>query len=85
MIMGNFTRAIIESMQKFSDQSIDIKEQRMSLQELQDVNANLSARVATLDQRLQTAKREAQRARTAAATAKPKTKKAPSGDIIKFP
>ncbi|MAI58435.1 MAG: hypothetical protein CML56_05570 [Rhodobacteraceae bacterium] len=85
MIMGNFTRAIIESMQKFSDQSIDIKEQRMSLQELQDVNADLSARVATLDQRLQSAKKEAQRARTAAASAKPKKKKAPSGDIIKFP
>lgn len=85
MIMGNFTRAIIESMQKFSDQSIDIKEQRMSLQELQDVNADLSARVATLDQRLQIAKKEAQRARTAAASAKPTKKKAPSGDIIKFP
>ena len=83
--MGNFTRAIIDSMQKFSDQSIDIKEQRMSLQELQDVNADLSARVATLDQRLQTAKKEAQRARTAAASTKPKKKKAPSGDIIKFP
>ena len=63
--------------------SVDIKEQRAAVQSLQDVNAELAARIATLDQRLDAAKREASRARTAAA-AKPK-KKAVDGDIIKFP
>ena len=83
MIMGNFTRSVIDALQSMSDTSVDIKEQRAAVQSLQDVNAELAARIATLDQRLDAAKREASRARTAAA-AKPK-KKAIDGDIIKFP
>tara|TARA_B100001173_G_scaffold157504_1_gene136371 strand:+ start:64 stop:897 length:834 start_codon:yes stop_codon:yes gene_type:complete len=83
MIMGNFTRSVIDALQSMSDTSVDIKEQRAAVQSLQDVNAELAARIATLDQRLDAAKREASRARTAAA-AKPK-KKAMDGDIIKFP
>ncbi len=83
MIMGNFTRSVIDALQSMSDNSVDIKEQRAAVQSLQDVNAELAARIATLDQRLDAAKREASRARTAAA-AKPK-KKAVDGDIIKFP
>jgi hypothetical protein len=83
MIMGNFTRSVIDALQSISDTSIDVKEQRAAVTSLQDVNAELAARIATLDQRLDTAKREASRARKAAA-AKPK-KQAPNGDIIKFP
>ena len=83
MIMGNFTRSVIDALQSMSDNSVDIKEQRAAVQSLQDVNAELAARIATLDQRLDAAKREASRARTAAA-AKTK-KKAVDGDIIKFP
>jgi hypothetical protein len=83
MIMGNFTRSVIDALQSISDTSVDVKEQRAAVQSLQDVNAELAARIATLDQRLDTAKREASRARKAAA-AKPK-KQAASGDIIKFP
>ena len=83
MIMGNFTRSVIDALQSMSDTSVDVKEQRAAVQSLQDVNAELAARIATLDQRLDAAKREASRARTAAA-AKPK-KKAVNGDIIKYP
>ncbi|MDA9990065.1 hypothetical protein N9E48_04595 [Paracoccaceae bacterium] len=83
MIMGNFTRSVIDALQSMSDTSVDVKEQRAAVQSLQDVNAELAARIATLDQRLDTAKREASRARKAAA-AKPK-KQAVNGDIIKFP
>ena len=83
MIMGNFTRSVIDALQSMSDTSVDVKEQRAAVQSLQDVNAELAARIATLDQRLDAAKREASRARTAAA-AKPK-KKAINGDIIKYP
>jgi hypothetical protein len=83
MIMGNFTRSVIDALQSMSDTSVDVKEQRAAVQSLQDVNAELAARIATLDQRLDTAKREASRARKAAA-AKPK-KQAANGDIIKFP
>ena len=82
MIMGNFTRSVIEALQIISDETADIKEQRASLQALQEVNADLSARIATLDQRLQNAKREAQRVRASAAA--PKNKKS-TGDIIKYP
>ena len=82
MIMGNFTRSVIEALQIISDETADIKEQRASLQALQEVNADLSARIATLDQRLQNAKREAQKVRASAAA--PKNKKS-SGDIIKYP
>ena len=83
MIMGNFTRSVIDALQSMSDTSVDVKEQRAAVQSLQDVNAELAARIATLDQRLDTAKRDALRARKAAA-AKPK-KKAVNGDIIKYP
>lgn len=83
MIMGNFTRSVIDALQSMSDTSVDVKEQRAAVQSLQDVNAELAARIASLDQRLDTAKREASRARKAAA-AKPK-KQAVNGDIIKFP
>jgi hypothetical protein len=83
MIMGNFTRSVIDALQSMSDTSVDVKEQRAAVQSLQDVNAELAARLATLDQRLDAAKREASRARTAAA-ARPK-KKAVNGDIIKYP
>jgi chromosome segregation ATPase len=83
MIMGNFTRSVIDALQSMSDTSVDVKEQRAAVQSLQDVNAELAARIATLDQRLDTAKREASRARKAVA-AKPK-KQAANGDIIKFP
>lgn len=82
MIMGNFTRSVIEALQTISDDTVDIKEQRASLQALQEVNANLSARIATLDQRLQNAKREAERVRASATM--PKKQKS-SGDIIKYP
>jgi chromosome segregation ATPase len=83
MIMGNFTRSVIDALQSMSDNSVDVKEQRAAVQSLQDVNAELAARIATLDQRLDTAKREASRARKAA-SAKPQ-KKAVNGDIIKYP
>jgi hypothetical protein len=83
MIMGNFTRSVIDALQSMSDTSVDVKEQRAAVQALQDVNAELAARIATLDQRLDTAKREASRARKAA-SAKPQ-KKAVNGDIIKYP
>ena len=59
MIMGNFTRSVIQVMQNMSDTSVDAKEQQASMQKLQDVNAELSARIATLDQKLESAKREA--------------------------
>ena len=83
MIMGNFTRSVIDALQSMSDTSVDVKEQRAAVQSLQDVNAELAARIATLDQRLDTAKREASRARKAV-SAKPQ-KKAANGDIIKYP
>jgi hypothetical protein len=73
MIMGNFTRSVIDALQSMSDTSVDVKEQRAAVQSLQDVNAELAARIATLDQRLDTAKRDASRARKAAA-AKPQKK-----------
>ena len=84
MIMGNFTRSVIEAMRNMSDTSVDAKEQQASMQKLQDVNAELSARIATLDQKLESAKREAARVRNAKSTvktAKPKQ----AGDIIKYP
>jgi myosin heavy subunit len=84
MIMGNFTRSVIEAMQNMSDTSVDAKEQQASMQKLQDVNAELSARIATLDQKLESAKREAARVRNAKSTAKT-AKPAQSGDIIKYP
>jgi septal ring factor EnvC (AmiA/AmiB activator) len=55
----------------------------MRLQALQEVNAELSARVATLDQKLSSAKKEAAQARKARARAVAAPK--PEGDIIKFP
>ena len=84
MIMGNFTRSVIEAMQNMSDTSVDAKEQQASMQKLQDVNAELAARIATLDQKLENAKREASRARAAKAKTQ-KKKPAQSGDIIKYP
>ena len=84
MIMGNFTRSVIAVMQNMTDMSVDAKEQKASMQKLQDVNAELAARVATLDQRLENAKREASRAR-ATKSATQKKKQAQSGDIIKYP
>ena len=84
MIMGNFTRSVIEAMQNMSDTSVDAKEQQASMQKLQDVNAELSARIATLDQKLESAKREAARWRNAKSTEKT-AKPAQSGDIIKYP
>ncbi|MEL0286831.1 MAG: hypothetical protein VW949_09935 [Paracoccaceae bacterium] len=84
MIMGNFTRSVIEAMQNMSDTSVDAKEQQASMQKHQDVNAELSARIATLDQKLESAKREAARVRNAKSTAKT-AKPAQSGDIIKYP
>ena len=84
MIMGNFTRSVIEAMQNMSDTSVDAKEQQASMQKLQDVNAELSARIATLDQKLEFAKREAVRVRNAKSTGKT-AKPAQSGDIIKYP
>ncbi len=84
MIMGNFTRSVIEAMQNMSDTSVDAKEQQASMQKLQDVNAELSARIATLDQKLESAKREAARVRNAKSKAKT-AKPAQSGDIIKYP
>jgi len=83
MIMGNFTRSVIEALQTISDASAGIKEQRDALQALQEVNAELSARVATLDQKLSSAKKEAAQARKARARAVAAPK--PEGDIIKFP
>ena len=84
MIMGNFTRSVIEAMQNMSDTSVDAKEQQASMQKLQDVNAGLSARIATLDQKLESAKREAARVRNAKSTVKT-AKPAQAGDIIKYP
>ena len=84
MIMGNFTRSVIQAMQNMSDTSVDAKEQQASMQKLQDVNAELSARIATLDQKLESAKREAARVRNAKSKAKT-AKPAQSGDIIKYP
>ena len=83
MIMGNFTRSVIDALQTISDASAGMKEQRDALQALQEVNAELSARVATLDQKLSAAKKEAAQARKARAQAVAKPK--PEGDIIKFP
>ena len=83
MIMGNFTRSVIEALQTISDASAGMKEQRDALQALQEVNAELSARVATLDQKLSSAKKEAAQARKARARAVAAPK--PEGDIIKFP
>ena len=83
MIMGNFTRSVIDALQTISDASAGMKEQRDALQALQEVNAELSARVATLDQKLSSAKEEAARARKARARAVAAPK--PEGDIIKFP
>ena len=84
MIMGNFTRSVIEAMQNMNDISVDSKEQQASMQNLQDVNAELAARIATLDQKLENARREASRARAAKTTSQ-KKKSAQSGDIIKYP
>ena len=84
MIMGNFTRSVIEAMQIMNDASVDAKEQQASVQKLQDMNAKLAARVATLDQKLENAKREASRARAANAS-KEKKKSVQTGDIIKYP
>lgn len=84
MIMGNFTRSVIEAMQDMSDTSVDAKEQQASMQKLQDVNAELSARIATLDQKLESAKREAARVRNAKSKAKT-AKPAQAGDVIKYP
>jgi septal ring factor EnvC (AmiA/AmiB activator) len=83
MIMGNFTRSVIDALQVISDASAGMKEQRDALQALQEVNAELSARVATLDQKLSSAKKEAAQARKARARAVAAPK--PEGDIIKFP
>jgi len=83
MIMGNFTRSVIEALQTISDASAGIKEQRDAIQALQEVNAELSARVAKLDQKLSSAKKEAAQARKARARAVAAPK--PEGDIIKFP
>ena len=83
MIMGNFTRSVIDALQTISDASAGMKEQRDALQSLQEVNAELSARVATLEQRLSSAKKEAAQARKARARAVAAPK--PEGDIIKFP
>ena len=83
MIMGNFTRSVIDALQVISDASAGMKEQRDALQALQEVNAELSARVATLDQKLSSAKNEAAQARKARARAVAAPK--PEGDIIKFP
>jgi hypothetical protein len=83
MIMGNFTRSVIDALQTISDASAGMTEQRAALQALQEVNAELSARVATLDQKLSSAKEEAARARKARARAVAAPK--PEGDIIKFP
>ena len=84
MIMGNFTRSVIEAMHNMSDTSVDAKEQQASMRKLQDVNAELSARIATLDQKLESAKREAARVRNAKSKVKT-AKPAQSGDIIKYP
>ena len=84
MIMGNFTRSVIEAMQNMTDTSVDAKEQKASMQKLQDVNADLAARIATLDQRLENAKRDASRARAAKSSTQ-KKKQTQSGDIIKYP
>ena len=84
MIMGNFTRSVIEAMQDMSDTSVDAKEQQASMQKLQDVNAELAARIATLDQKLESAKREAARVRNAKSKAKT-AKPAQAGDVIKYP
>lgn len=83
MIMGNFTRSVIEALQNISDTSVGVKEQRASVESLQEVNAELSARIARLDQRLEAAKKEAARAR--ASSSKRKKTSAQTGDIIKFP
>lgn len=83
MIMGNFTRSVIEALQNISDTSVGVKEQRASVESLQEVNAELSARIARLDQRLEAAKKEAARAR--ASSSKRKKTPAQTGDIIKFP
>ena len=83
MIMGNFTRSVIDALQTISDASAGMKEQRDALQALQEVNADLSARVATLDQKLSSAKKEAAQARKARARAVAAPK--PEGDLIKFP
>ena len=83
MIMGNFTRSVIEALQNISDTSVGVKEQRASVESLQEVNAELSARIARLDQRLEAAKKEAARAR--ASSSNRKKTPAQTGDIIKFP
>ena len=83
MIMGNFTRSVIEALQNISDTSVGVKEQRASVESLQEVNAELSARIARLDQRLEAAKKEAARAR--ASSSKRKKTPAQTGDIIKNP
>ena len=71
-------------MRNMSDTSVDAKEQQASMQKLQDVNAELSARIATLDQKLESAKREAARVRNAKSKAKT-AKPAQAGDVIKYP
>lgn len=84
MIMGNFTKSVITALQTISDTSADIKQQREALQSLQDVNAELTARIATLDNSLAAAKRTAAQAK-ARANANAKASQAKSEDVIKFP
>ena len=66
------------------DASADIKQQREALQSLQDVNAELTARIATLDNSLAAAKRSAEQAK-ARANANAKASQAKAEDVIKFP
>ena len=84
MIMGNFTKSVITALQTISDASADIKQQREALQSLQDVNAELTARIATLDNSLAAAKRSAEQAK-ARANANAKASQAKAEDVIKFP
>ena len=84
MIMGNFTKSVISALQTISDTSSDIKDQREALQSLQDVNAELSARISNLDKSLAAAKRSAAQAK-ARANANAKAAQDKSEDVIKFP
>ena len=78
------TKSVISALQTISDTSADAKDQREALQSLQDVNGELSARIATLDKSLAAAKRSAAQAK-ARANANAKAAQDKSEDVIKFP
>ena len=84
MIMGNFTKSVIESLRAISDDTVDVKETQQAVDKLQEVNEELAARNATLVQKLEAARNATEALRRQAP--KKSTKKSnTSGDIIKYP